>query len=184
MKSEVFSLPPDCPPDDRRREHEDRCEVVCDFDSDRDEQDCGVHCSVAPCQTIIQARGKGKELLSLSDEGPDADAEHCQSEGAESEAEEQAVHCGVTLRWSGCSRPCQTIIQVDGKGKELLSLFIPLHLVHCARQLPDEGELRPVEDGLELVGGQALDVGRPLVQGEAGVVDELFDGRPHHRPRP
>ena len=92
MKSEVFSLPPDCPPGDRRREHEDRCEVVCDFDSDRDEQDCGVHCSVASCQSVIQARGKGKEVFSLSDEGPDADAEQGQSESAESEAEEQGVH--------------------------------------------------------------------------------------------
>ena len=122
-------------------------------------------------------------FFSLSDEGPDADAEHCQSEGAEREAEEQSVHV-VLPPLERLQPPLSDCYSGRREREGSFLLLLALQLVHCGRQLPEDVVLRPVEDGLELVGGQALDVGLPLVQGEAGVVDELFDGRPHHRPRP
>jgi len=125
VKSEVFSLPPDCPPGDRRREHEDRCEVLGHLRASGREKSekADVHCCPhqsgcnRPCQSVIQARGKGKEVFSLSDEGPDADAEQGQSEGAEREAEEQAVHCGVTSVRAVATAPVRLLFRSTGKGR-------------------------------------------------------------------
>jgi len=77
---------------------------------------------VASCQTNIQARGKGKEVFSLSDEGPDADAEQGQSEGAESEAEEQGVHCGVTSVRAVAAAPVRLLFRRAGGGRKFFTL--------------------------------------------------------------